>query len=115
MNSIEATLTMAEPGYGELLPELDEDACDSLEVTFEEHAGSGDCQLVKVRGQLDASNASCFQASMMKAIDSGRHDLILVFYSAQRISRETAGILRQIRKAARDRGVHIWSMSSRGT
>ena len=106
---------MAETGNSGIFPQPDEDTCDSLEVTFEEHVGSGNCLLVKVRGRIDASNVRFFQSRMVKAIDSVGRDVILVFYSAQKISRETAGVLRQIRKAAEDSGLHIWSLSSRGS
>jgi len=51
--------------------------------------------------------------TMAEPGNSGGHDLIVVFSSAQKVSRETAGVLQQIRKSAKDRGEHTWTMSSR--
>lgn len=104
----------ADPG-GSSLPRLDEESCDSLAVTLRKIEAMYDCLVVEVEGQINSRNAPFFQRSMMKAIDSGFVDLILVFKSLKKIPSRVLRILAQLRKAAADKGVHIWSMSSRGS
>jgi anti-anti-sigma factor len=103
-----------DPGNSLILPGVNDEVCDTLAIALEKIDGAGKCLVIRPHGQIDAGNLAFFERSMMKAVDSGFDQLILVLSGVKKISRTALRVLAEIRKSAASRGVDIWSMSSRG-
>jgi hypothetical protein len=72
------------------------------------------CLVLKVEGRINSRNTPFFRRSMMKGINPGFAESIFVLDDMEKSPSRVLRILAQVRKAAADKGVHIWSMSSPG-
>ena len=90
-----------------MLPDIDQNACDSLVIEFEKIEGVANSLAMKLRGQIDTYSSLFFQRSGKKAIDAGFTNLIFLLKGVDYVSSMGVGAFMQLQKAARERGGDI--------
>jgi anti-anti-sigma factor len=91
----------------DILPDFDQNACDSLVIEIERVEGVDNSLAMRLQGHIDTYSSLFFQRSAKKAIDAGFTNLIFLLKGVDYVSSMGVGAFMQLQKAAREKGGDI--------
>jgi anti-anti-sigma factor len=80
-------------GNEEIIPAFDEETCDYLKIKLRRIEGQDQCLAVELRGSIDAYNTNFLRRSLMRAVDAGYIQVVLVLPGVDYFSSTGVGTL----------------------
>jgi anti-sigma B factor antagonist len=91
-------------GNEQIIPGFDEETCDYLEIRLRRIEGQDTCLAVELRGSIDAYNTNFLRRSVMKAVDAGFVQLVLVLPGVDYVSSTGVGTLLGLLRTLMEKG-----------